>query len=273
MCLFFFFSSRRRHTRLQGDWSSNVCSSDLVLRVQRQGRRPTRARRADRPGVRSVRVGAEVIALRRPKRSIVHLRLRLRDEPRARLAAFVAVFGLLSALVLLLAPPAVVTYEAGVVADRAVRAPRSVSYYSEVLTSAEREKAAASVARQYTRNPAVVANETSQLGNAINTITRTRADTAQSRDQKIVALTRIADTPIGGTVAQDLVDMPVAEWEALARDLDRLLGTLYSTGIREGQHEASRADIAKILPSCWVGPQAPARRASRRPQARLYEDR
>src|SRR5256885_7276838 len=29
LCLFFFFSSRRRHTRLQGDWSSDVCSSDL----------------------------------------------------------------------------------------------------------------------------------------------------------------------------------------------------------------------------------------------------
>src|SRR5256885_7805611 len=28
-CSFFFFSSRRRHTRLQGDWSSDVCSSDL----------------------------------------------------------------------------------------------------------------------------------------------------------------------------------------------------------------------------------------------------
>src|SRR6266566_6882603 len=26
----FFFSSRRRHTRLQGDWSSDVCSSDLI---------------------------------------------------------------------------------------------------------------------------------------------------------------------------------------------------------------------------------------------------
>src|ERR1039457_5800799 len=31
MCVLFvfFFSSRRRHTRLQGDWSSDVCSSDL----------------------------------------------------------------------------------------------------------------------------------------------------------------------------------------------------------------------------------------------------
>src|SRR5256885_12172030 len=42
---FFFFSSRRRHTRLQGDWSSDVCSSDLgqpnelhVREVLREGR-------------------------------------------------------------------------------------------------------------------------------------------------------------------------------------------------------------------------------------------
>src|SRR5437763_17075309 len=27
---FFFFSSRRRHTRYIGDWSSDVCSSDLT---------------------------------------------------------------------------------------------------------------------------------------------------------------------------------------------------------------------------------------------------
>src|SRR3989454_9456474 len=50
----FFFSSRRRHTRLQGDWSSDVCSSDLaddyvtkpfsleelLARVEALGRRP-----------------------------------------------------------------------------------------------------------------------------------------------------------------------------------------------------------------------------------------
>src|SRR2546426_11397689 len=39
---FFFFSSRRRHTRLQGDWSSDVCSSDLV----RFGRRTAAILRA-----------------------------------------------------------------------------------------------------------------------------------------------------------------------------------------------------------------------------------
>src|SRR5207237_4907228 len=30
LCRFFFFSSRRRHTRFKCDWSSDVCSSDLA---------------------------------------------------------------------------------------------------------------------------------------------------------------------------------------------------------------------------------------------------
>src|SRR5256885_7392248 len=36
MSVFFFFSSRRRHTRLQGDWSSDVCSSDLLAQVKQE---------------------------------------------------------------------------------------------------------------------------------------------------------------------------------------------------------------------------------------------
>src|SRR6267154_3340392 len=33
--LVFFFSSRRRHTRWTGDWSSDVCSSDLSPVISR----------------------------------------------------------------------------------------------------------------------------------------------------------------------------------------------------------------------------------------------
>src|ERR1039457_2858822 len=52
---FFFFSSRRGHTRLQGDWSSDVCSSDLCPRRQvnhareRALREQNKSRRMKRP--------------------------------------------------------------------------------------------------------------------------------------------------------------------------------------------------------------------------------
>src|SRR5690606_40553075 len=37
ICVCFFFSSRRRHTRFSRDWSSDVCSSDLVGRLVANG--------------------------------------------------------------------------------------------------------------------------------------------------------------------------------------------------------------------------------------------
>src|SRR5699024_11461185 len=35
---FFFFSSRRRHTRSKRDWSSDVCSSDLMTNRRNKSR-------------------------------------------------------------------------------------------------------------------------------------------------------------------------------------------------------------------------------------------
>src|SRR5207248_5424976 len=51
----FFFSSRRRHTRSYGDWSSDVCSSDLsaalktALEIVRPGGQITKVRWGPQP--------------------------------------------------------------------------------------------------------------------------------------------------------------------------------------------------------------------------------
>src|SRR6476620_10269956 len=55
LLVFFFFSSRRRHTRYWRDWSSDVCSSDLVEEVQdepegREDRDQQQQRRCRRRG-------------------------------------------------------------------------------------------------------------------------------------------------------------------------------------------------------------------------------
>src|SRR5207249_6339804 len=44
---FFFFSSRRRHTRSKRDWSSDVCSSDLIASRQVCGVGSTRPKSRD----------------------------------------------------------------------------------------------------------------------------------------------------------------------------------------------------------------------------------
>src|SRR6266700_7825584 len=53
--VFFFFSSRRRHTRFSRDWSSDVCSSDLL--GARPGREGRRGRPRDRQPARPRRRG------------------------------------------------------------------------------------------------------------------------------------------------------------------------------------------------------------------------
>src|SRR5256885_9473042 len=67
--IYFFFSSRRRHTRLQGDWSSDVCSSDLAARPRaRQRSRP----RSERKKVRTA--AKKKAATRNPWRCVVQRR-------------------------------------------------------------------------------------------------------------------------------------------------------------------------------------------------------
>src|SRR6266850_6528713 len=63
----FFFSSRRRHTRLQGDWSSDVCSSDLLPRRMhdlRSARRGKDSRERCEIG-KGERINAHSVATRR----------------------------------------------------------------------------------------------------------------------------------------------------------------------------------------------------------------
>src|SRR2546429_866703 len=56
ICRFFFFSSRRRHTRCSRDWSSDVCSSDLPAT-----RRPRRKTYSVKVGHVQVGGGAPIV--------------------------------------------------------------------------------------------------------------------------------------------------------------------------------------------------------------------
>src|SRR5690606_21998995 len=64
----FFFSSRRRHTRFSRDWSSDVCSSDLVEATGAQKRlienfRPVGGGEDDQPhrAVEAVHLGEQLV--------------------------------------------------------------------------------------------------------------------------------------------------------------------------------------------------------------------
>src|SRR6267142_1572852 len=89
--MFFFFSSRRRHTSLTCDWSSDVCSSDLARgeaapsncrgpRVRMGGVAPARGAGPQRPPARPAPVDGPVLAAAR----LVHRLVGSPRGPRAR---------------------------------------------------------------------------------------------------------------------------------------------------------------------------------------------
>src|SRR2546430_13187674 len=82
---FFFFSSRRRHTRFDCDWSSDVCSSDLHLEIahtvgQIPQRRPARLDAAHRQRRAQGRMLAETGGKFRPAARVLVLELRSEEH-------------------------------------------------------------------------------------------------------------------------------------------------------------------------------------------------
>src|SRR6266568_815369 len=185
-----------------------------------------------------------------PPGRVLDLRAAL-ATPRSRMWIFVLVTGLLSAVVLLLAPPSVVTYNVGTVATQAVKAPRSVSFISDSLTEVERDRAANAVPKQYAPSPAVLASSRDRLAQALASLSRVRGDPTLSRDQKVAAVQRLSELSLTATIAADLIDLSSAEWDAVQKELDNTLRSLYSNGIRAESLDAVKAEAGKALPPTW----------------------
>src|SRR6266478_6960746 len=74
----FFFSSRRRHTRFDCDWSSDVCSSDLILGTLSLGRKTVEP--FDKPELALLQAAADQIGLALDNARLYSESLRQLDE-------------------------------------------------------------------------------------------------------------------------------------------------------------------------------------------------
>ncbi|MDE3101744.1 MAG: HDIG domain-containing protein [Chloroflexota bacterium] len=190
-----------------------------------------------------------------PRLALDRLRGLLHQEPRARLAAFVILVGLATAVAMLLSPPATGTYQVGTVADRSLKAQGSVSFVSESLTNDARERAAAAVPKQYTRDPSVSVLGSGKLSATIASIARIRADQSLTPDMRIVAVTRIPESDLNGQLATDALSMSTPEWNAVAQAADRAVQDLYAQGLRQEQVAPAVADVVKAFPASWTDAQ------------------
>src|SRR5438067_12942615 len=169
-------------------------------------------------------------------------------RPELRLPAITALIAVLLSAVLLVTPPAVADYRVGEVARQDVRAPRSVTFVSDVLTQKARDSAAASVPKVYKRDPSIATQQVAAVTQSLARIDHARTDTQATHDAKVA----IAQTEVGQTAAVDAIDMSPDEWATVTKDLPDILRTILAQEIRAEDVAQVKADAAKSFPPAWT---------------------
>lgn len=119
----------------------------------------------------------------------------------------------------------------GTVADRTIKAPRTLTYVSDIRTQAKRDEAASDERlKVFTRDTTVTARQQTQLDSAIRTLTELRGGQA-TLDDRI----RAAQSAIDGLAPDDvrqLLNLDSTRWLAVTTDARQLLDTTMQQDIR-----------------------------------------
>src|SRR5439155_7529930 len=91
-----------------------------------------------------------------------------------------------------------------------------------------------------------------KLAQGVAAVSRVRGDPTLSRDQKVASAQKLAEVPLNAQTAADAIDLSAAEWDAVSKELDNTLRSLYGQGIRAEQVDLVKADAAKALPPAWT---------------------
>jgi putative nucleotidyltransferase with HDIG domain len=143
--------------------------------------------------------------------------------------------------------PSVAGYGVGEVSTQTVRAPRSVTFVSDVLTQKARDSAADAIGKVYRKDGSVAAQQVTLLTQSLTRIDRARLDPQATRETRIA----VAQTEVGA-VAADAVDMSADEWATLNKELPDLLRTILTQEIKTEDVEQVKSDAQKSFPSTWT---------------------
>ena len=183
-----------------------------------------------------------------------------------RLALFGLVLVLLVGSVMALHWSTAPHYQVGDVADTTIKAPRTFTFNSEVLTEAARAEAVQDPSTiQLRLEPAVAEEQGRRLNEAIAEITRIRGEPSLSVTDRLAALGGLAEVRLAEAQVNDLVNLTDAEWaqvsaaarEVLARALERQVIAEEVTATRERLRDWVRPGLNNDQRSLVVALAAP----------------
>ena len=147
-----------------------------------------------------------------------------------------------------LSPAFSATPSVGEVASQDYRAPRSLTYTSEVLTEERRAEAERSVLPIYTSpNTAVARQQLERLQAALAYITSVRADQLATPNQKLNDLAALEDIRLSRKTAGAIPGLTDSRWEAIQQETFQVLGKVMGSAIRPENLDDARSRIPVLV--------------------------
>lgn len=179
-------------------------------------------------------------------------RLRNQDWSRSLLNAtlLVLVSTLLVTVVLLPFPFGQMQLAVGEVAPQDIVAPRRLTYESAIRTQSARERASQAVPDYYDPPQSNIRRlQVSRSREVLDAITQIRAQDAASPEQRVESLLSIADLSLVSTVAQEILALPPADWDAVLGEVPAVLDQIMREDIKENSLSAVRRRIPLLVSS------------------------
>ena len=124
----------------------------------------------------------------------------------------------------------------GDVAFQDIRAPRSFSYFSEILTENARKEAERTISPIYLpANPAISRKQIEKLRSMLGYINSVRSDTFASEEQKSIDLSALSEPTFTYNTIKALLGLTPDRWESLQSECLILLEDVMKSSIREDQ--------------------------------------
>ncbi len=183
------------------------------------------------------------------------------DGPRRRISrgwATLFALGLAAALALVLLPafPRQLQVSVGDVASRNMRAPRDISYESQVLTEQRREEAAAAVPESVTFDANVRTQQVNRLDSVLAQVSQIRSRADLTDADKASALGRIENLNLSLRGTSALLDLTDEQWRAVTAEATKILGDLLSESVSPAAVSSTMDRVGERIDSSLTPDQA-----------------
>lgn len=158
---------------------------------------------------------------------------------------FLILFLGLTAILTVRLPAGPVQYQAGDVAKINIRAPKRVSYVSQLETRAAKEEAAARIPDIYDYDPGLAQQQRAQAQVLLNGVTNIRADVTATADQERERIQRLSEGIVSSATGRAIAALDDLSWSGIVTETSRVLDEV----MRDRVRQTELASIKVSMPS------------------------